>query len=104
LGQGIPYVAMNRYRRNRQEPDRGGESTKRRREKIAIGIILVLVAGLTFLEANLAAVGGSVAFTSNLVIFALINLNVILVVLLIFLVTRNLFKLIWERRSGPAWS
>ncbi len=91
---------MTRFRRDRRESARDGESAKRRRERIAIGVLLVLVAGLTFLEANLATVGGSVAFTSNLVIFALINLNVILVVLLIFLVTRNLFKLILDRKRN----
>ncbi|GAB4370479.1 MAG: ATP-binding protein [Deltaproteobacteria bacterium] len=78
----------------------GAETARRRRERIAIGILLVLVAGLTVLEANLSAVGGPVAFTGNLVIFALINLNVILVVLLIFLVTRNLFKLILDRKRN----
>jgi two-component system nitrogen regulation sensor histidine kinase NtrY len=74
------------------------EAAKRRRERWAIGGVAFLVAGLTLLEAYLAAVGGSVAFSSNIVIFALINLNVVLVVLLIFLVTRNLFKIILDRR------
>lgn len=91
---------MSRFRWIRPKPAGDGETVKRRRERIAIGIILVLAAGLTFLEANLATVGGSVAFTSNIVIFALINLNVILVVLLIFLVTRNIFKLILDRKRN----
>lgn len=76
------------------------ERAKRRRERLAIGIVAVLVAGLTFLEANLAALGGSVAFTSNIIIFALININVVLIVLLIFLVTRNVFKLILDRKRN----
>ncbi len=80
------------------ERDRLKESRKRRRERVAIGIVLVLVVLLTLLEANLATLGGSVGFTSNIVIFALINLNVVLVVLLIFLVTRNVFKLILDRK------
>jgi two-component system nitrogen regulation sensor histidine kinase NtrY len=76
------------------------ERAKRRRERLAIGIVAALVIGLTILEANLAALGGTVAFTNNIVIFALINLNVILIVLLIFLVTRNVFKLILDRRRN----
>ncbi|MBI5577305.1 MAG: HAMP domain-containing protein [Deltaproteobacteria bacterium] len=76
------------------------ERAKRRRERFAIGIVAVLIAGLTFLEANLAALGGSVAFTSNIVIFALININVVLIVLLIYLVTRNVFKLILDRKRN----
>jgi len=81
-------------------PEPGTEPAKRRRERWAIGIVAVLVAALTFFEAHLAAVGGSVAFSSNIVIFALINLNVIFVVLLIFLVTRNVFKILLDRRRN----
>ncbi|MEK6778773.1 MAG: PAS domain-containing sensor histidine kinase, partial [Candidatus Deferrimicrobiota bacterium] len=76
------------------------ERARRRRERIAIGIVAALVAGLTLFEANLAALGGSVSFTSNIIIFALININVVLIVLLIFLVTRNLFKLILDRKRN----
>jgi two-component system nitrogen regulation sensor histidine kinase NtrY len=79
-------------------PDK--DLAKRRRERLAIGIVAALVIGLTILEANLAAIGGTVAFTSNIIIFALINLNVILIVLLIFLVTRNVFKLILDRKRN----
>ena len=76
------------------------ERAKRRRERFAIGIVAGLVIGLTLLEANLAALGGSIAFSSNIIIFALINLNVVLIVLLIFLVTRNVFKLILDRKRN----
>ena len=76
------------------------DRAKKKRERIAIGIVAVLVAGLTILEARLGAIGGKVAFTSNIIIFALININVILIVLLIFLVTRNVFKLILDRKRN----
>ena len=49
------------------------EREKRKRERIAIGILAALVVGLTILEARLGAIGGTVAFTSNIIIFALIN-------------------------------
>lgn len=81
-------------------PSPGEDPAKRRRERWAIGIVAVLVAVLTFFEAHLAAVGGTVAFSSNIVIFALINLNVVFVVLLIFLVTRNVFKILLDRRRN----
>lgn len=81
-------------------PSPQAEPAKRRRERWAIGIVAVLVAALTFFEAHLAAVGGSVTLSSNIVIFALINLNVIFVVLLIFLVTRNVFKILLDRRRN----
>ena len=81
-------------------PSPGAEPAKRRREQWAIGIVAVLIAVLTFFEAHLAAVGGTVTFSSNIVIFALINLNVVFVVLLIFLVTRNVFKILLDRRRN----
>jgi two-component system nitrogen regulation sensor histidine kinase NtrY len=84
----------------RLSPLPGEDHAKRRRERWAIGIVAVLVAVLTYFEAHLAAVGGAVTFSSNIVIFALINLNVILVVLLIFLVTRNVFKILLDRRRN----
>ena len=81
-------------------PEQGTDPAKLRRERWAIGIVAVLVAALTVFEAHLAAVGGAVAFSSNIVIFALINLNVVFVVLLIFLVTRNVFKILLDRRRN----
>jgi two-component system nitrogen regulation sensor histidine kinase NtrY len=92
--------AMKDSSRRKPELSRDKDIAKRRRERIAIGIVAALVIGLTILEANLAAIGGKVAFTSNIIIFALINLNVILIVLLIFLVTRNVFKLILDRKRN----
>lgn len=76
------------------------ERAKRRRERWAIGIVAFLVAALTLIQAYLVASGDTVAFSGNIVVFALINLNVILVVLLIFLVTRNLFKILLDRRRN----
>jgi two-component system nitrogen regulation sensor histidine kinase NtrY len=76
------------------------ERAKRGRERVAIGIVAVLIVALTLFEARFATVGGAVGFTSNIVIFALININVVLIVLLIFLVTRNVFKLILDRKRN----
>jgi two-component system nitrogen regulation sensor histidine kinase NtrY len=91
---------MNPGLRQPAETIQERERAKRRRERLAIGIVAILVAGLTFFEANLVALGGRVAFTSNIIIFALININVVLIVLLIFLVTRNVFKVILDRKRN----
>jgi two-component system nitrogen regulation sensor histidine kinase NtrY len=76
------------------------DPVKQRRERFAIGIVAVIVLGLTLLEANLATIGSAIGYSGNIAIFALINVNVILIVLLIFLVTRNVFKLILDRRRN----
>ena len=74
------------------------ERVKRRRERLAIGVVAVLVVCFTMLQAWLVASGGIVPFSSNIAVFALINMNVVLIVLLIFLVFRNLFKTLLDRR------
>ena len=75
------------------------ERAKRHRERWAIGVVAVLVVCLTLLQAWMVASGGIVPFSSNIAVFALINLNAVLVVLLIFLVFRNLFKILLDRRK-----
>ena len=42
--------------------------------------------------------------SGNTLIFFLININIILIILLVFLIVRNLVKLIYERRRGIAGS
>lgn len=100
MGPGKAGGAVSTREAGRPPLTAAEESAKRRRERWAIGVVAVLVAALTLVEAKMAAIGGAVAFTDNIVIFALINLNVVLVVLLIFLVTRNVFKLLLDRRRG----
>ena len=100
MGERRYLGAMKETFRRKTDLSPEKEIAKRKRERVAIGIVAALVVGLTILEANLAAIGGTVAFTSNIIIFALININVILIVLLIFLVTRNVFKLILDRKRN----
>ena len=100
MGERRPFRAMKKFLSWKPDPSPEKDRAKKKRERIAIGIVAVLVAGLTILEARLGAIGGKVGFTSNIIIFALININVILIVLLIFLVTRNVFKLILDRKRN----
>lgn len=75
------------------EPD---EIRRRRREAVLIAVTAVLVAIFVVLETRLPRLsdGGP----GNVTFFLLINLNLILLVLLIFLVARNFAKLVLERR------
>src|SRR5262245_34128481 len=76
------------------------EVRRRRREAVLIGITAVAFAVFAIFQARIPDVRASAPQSSNIVFFLLINLNLILLVLLIFLVARNLVKLIFERRSG----
>lgn len=74
------------------------EQRKRRNELIIIGIISVLIIVLTTIEMKIPQVGEQIPIANNIIIFSLININIILILLLIFLVIRNLVKLIFERK------
>jgi two-component system nitrogen regulation sensor histidine kinase NtrY len=74
------------------------ESRRRRNEFLIIGIISILIVLLTTIEMKFPQVGGKIPIANNIIIFSLININIILILLLIFLVIRNLVKLIFERK------
>ncbi len=71
---------------------------RRRNELIIMGIVSILILLLTTLEMKFPQVVGRIPVANNIIIFSLININIILILLLIFLVIRNLVKLIFERK------
>ncbi len=77
-------------------------SAKKRKktELIIIGVSLVLVAVSTFIEANFWGLRLNLPIASNIALFALININVILLILAVYLVLRNVAKLVYERKKN----
>ena len=73
------------------------ESKRRRNEIIIMGIASALILLLTTIEMKFPQLVGRIPIANNIIIFSLININIILILLLIFLVIRNLVKLIFER-------
>jgi two-component system nitrogen regulation sensor histidine kinase NtrY len=78
-------------------PETSPEFAKRRRERVLIAITLLLVVGITAMEVRLVRQGGQ-PVTGSLLAFSLLNLNTVLLLLLTFLIFRNLTKLFLERR------
>ena len=74
------------------------EACKRRREWVLILLILVLVVFFSRLEPQLFDLTSKIPLSNNVLVLALINLNILLIILFLFLVFRNLFKLFLERR------
>ena len=74
------------------------EARRRRNELVIIGVISILIIILTAVEMRIPQVGEVIPVANNIIIFSLININIILILLLIFLVIRNLVKLIFERK------
>ncbi len=80
------------------EKELSPDSRKRRNELLIIGIISVLIIILTTIEMKIPQRGGMIPIGNSIIVFSLININIILILLLIFLVIRNLVKLIFERK------
>jgi len=76
------------------------EYRKRRREWGLILLSLLLVFALTQYESRLLELTSEVSLVNSILVLALINVNILLIILFFFLVFRNLFKLILERRRG----
>ncbi len=73
---------------------------RRRRTRYAIVTCLILIPVLTYLETVVFQIGEvSFPVSGNVLVFTLININVILLLLMVFLVFRNLVRLVFEQRQ-----
>ena len=79
-------------------PEEEKEHRRRKRERIIIVITSVVVIAITFWETKILRTEIPFSTTQRVILFALININIILLLLLIFLVVRNLSKLFLERK------
>lgn len=75
------------------------EIKKRKRERFAILLITLLLGGLTFAEFRLTKVSSTLPFVNSIFFFGLLNVNLILLMALVWLIFRNIGKLFLERRS-----
>jgi two-component system nitrogen regulation sensor histidine kinase NtrY len=71
---------------------------RRKREGIVILVTAVMLAALIYFEVQLPEAAPEYSLGGNILFFLLINVNIILLGLLVFLVVRNLVKLIFERK------
>ncbi len=79
-----------------RRPGKTDEQERRKRNLLIIGGILVLLVVASVFEVGIRA--PQIPFASNLIVFALFNLNLIVFLLLLVLLFRNLVKLYFERR------
>ena len=74
------------------------DTTRRRREWIIALIIVVVLSVLALVENRIIHFGADIPVSNTIVMFTLININLLLLILLIFLVFRNLVKLLYDRK------
>ncbi|MFQ5736405.1 MAG: ATP-binding protein [Thermodesulfobacteriota bacterium] len=75
------------------------EHKRRRREFYIILVVVPAILLLTFFESHLSIISGDIPIATNILILGLININILLLVLLIFLILRNTVKLFLERKK-----
>jgi two-component system nitrogen regulation sensor histidine kinase NtrY len=76
-----------------------GESERRKRNLLIIGGILILLAATVATVYEVGIRSPRIPLASNLLVFALFNLTLIVFLLLLVLLFRNLVKLFFERRQ-----
>ena len=81
-----------------EESFRLEEAKRRKREGLVILVTTLMVLAFAFFEVQLPEVSPEYSLGNNIAFFLLININIILLVLLVFLVVRNLVKLVFERK------
>ncbi|WP_319405813.1 ATP-binding protein [uncultured Desulfosarcina sp.] len=74
------------------------ERKRRKREAVLSIVIIVVVTVLTLVENRVITFGADIPVSNTILMFILININMLLLILLIFLVFRNLVKLLYARR------
>ncbi|MHB1661349.1 MAG: sensor histidine kinase [bacterium] len=80
---------------NKKDP----EKAKIKREFIFAAIVLLLVIFSTFEELRMISFS-NVSVTSKIIVYAYINITIVLFLLMSFLVLRNVIKLVIERKRG----
>ncbi len=92
----------NRFKSSELKPPgptiRRREKKRRKRELVIIALIAILVGLLTWIEFRLFHFGSGFPISNTLLMFSLMNINLLLLLLLIFLVFRNLVKLLYDRK------
>ncbi len=76
------------------------DAKRRKREGWVILVTALMVLVFAYFEVNLPDASTENSLGGNILFFLLININIILLILLVFLVVRNLVKLVFERKRG----
>lgn len=80
------------------------ERSRRRRERIIVVVVFCVLVLFTAVEVHLLRLSAKLPFVNSIFFFGLMNLNIVLIMLLLFLVFRNAVKLILDERRGHTGS
>ncbi len=71
---------------------------RRKRELIIIAAIIVFVSLMTYVQNRLIHFGSDFPISNTILMFTMTNINLLLLILMIFLVFRNVVKLLYDRK------
>ncbi len=80
------------------------ETKRRKRERITVIALFVLLMVFTSVEIYLLRLSAQLPFVNSIFFFGLMNLNIVLIMVMLFLVFRNAVKLILDERRGKLGS
>lgn len=83
-----------------RRPMETAEKSRRRREKVAVVILVAALVFLTAFEVHILKLSAKLPFVNSIFFFGLMNINIVLIMLLLFLVFRNVVKLILDEKRG----
>lgn len=89
---------MERNILKKKSEESTAEETRKKRERIIIVVSVVAIVCLTVFGTYITNRDLDIGVNENFILIALIDINIILLILVIFLVLRNLVKLIFERK------
>ena len=76
------------------------ERRRRRRDLVITAAVIAAIAAVVVVERRIASLPEALPFGDSLLFLFLNAFNVVLIVLLIYLISRSFVKLVFERRSG----
>jgi two-component system nitrogen regulation sensor histidine kinase NtrY len=82
-----------------KEKEKNKTVNRRRREIILILVLLASIPFLFFFQTHVSTWRVQAPFPNNLLVISLIGLNILLLLLLVFLILRNVVKLVFERKK-----
>jgi two-component system, NtrC family, nitrogen regulation sensor histidine kinase NtrY len=94
----LPKPTKNNRYKKPSPPLPEAEQRRRKREYIIAGIVVAMIVLISYVILKGLNFGDDMAVSNSIMIFILININLLLIILLTFLVIRNLVKIIYERK------
>lgn len=80
------------------------EQRRRRREKLIALVVFFVVVAFTAVEVHLLKLSSKLPFVNSIFFFGLMNINIVLIMLLLFLVFRNAVKMVLDQKRGKLGS